>query len=592
MTEDQMMLFGLFGGIVVLMMSGRLRHDIVAFGGLIAGTLLGLVPADQAFSGFSHPAVMTVLLVLVVSAGLMRTGAINSLARLLSNPELSVTAHLVRLGGVGALLSAFMNNVTALALLMPVDVATARKAKRSAGLTLMALAFSTILGGMMTLIGTPPNLIVSGFRAETTGQGFGFFDFIYAGGIVAVSGFVFVALIGWRLVPQREKGAAHAEPDALVQDYVAELVTPDEARAIGMSRAEINAVCEKADATCLAVKRRGRRIHGHPDSVVVEVGDLLLIEATPAALEELRVELQLAYPDGLSADAPRIAGAGETLIELVVTQTSRVVGQTARQARLAADQDMVLLGIHRQGSTIHDHLRETRLLPGDILLALVPEEREDAIVESLRLLPVDRREIVLKEKRAALAVGLFVLAIGAVSLGLTTMPVALGAVIVGYVLGGVLGLEDLYDHVDWPVIVLLGALIPLGLAMDATGASALVADGLAWATSGMPAWAGLLVLMVATMFISDILNNNATAILAAPVGIRLAESTGTNPDAYLMGVAIAASCAFLTPIGHQNNTIVMGPGGYRFSDYWRIGLPLEVIVVAVGLPAVLMFWPL
>ena len=592
MTQDQMLLFALFAVIVGLMVWGRVRHDIVAFGGVIAGTLLGVVPADEAFSGFAHPAVITVALVLVVSAGLIRTGAINALARVLSDPKLPVSLHVLRLGAVGALLSAVMNNVTALALLMPVDVATARKAGRGAGLTLMALAFATILGGMITLIGTPPNLIISSFRAETTGTPFGFFDFAYAGGIVAVSGLLFVAFVGWRLVPQRMEEGSPQDAEARMRDYVAELVVPDESKIIGRTKADLLAETDKLGATLLAIKRRGKRVYGLPAGIVLDVGDILLVEANPTVLEEVRVEMQLAYPDGLAADAPRVSLAGEAMVEFVVTDQSRIVGRTARQARLAVDHDSVLLGIMRRDRTIYDKLRDTKILAGDILLVLIPETEEEALADEFRLLPLNRRETVTMEKRAVAAVVMFVAAIAAVSLGLVTMPVALGAVVVGYVLSKILGLEDLYDHIDWPVIVLLAALIPLGMAMDSTGASGLVANALAQATAGLPSWVGLLVLIVATMFISDVLNNNATAILAAPVGIRLAETTGTNPDAYLMGVAIAASCAFLTPIGHQNNTIVMGPGAYRFSDYWRMGLPLEAIVVAVGMPAILVFWPL
>lgn len=591
-TQPQILLFALFAAIVVLMVWGRWRHDIVAFAGLIVGVLIGVVPVDEAFSGFAHPAVVTVALVLVVSAGLIRTGAINALARVLSDPDLPVSMHVLRLGAVGALLSAVMNNVTALALLMPVDVATARKAGRGAGLTLMALAFATILGGMMTLIGTPPNLIISSFRAETTGTGFGFFDFAYAGGIVAVAGLLFVAFVGWRLVPQRHDGTAAEDAAARMRDYVAELVVPEAAKTIGQTKAELRAACEKLGASLIAVKRRGRRVYGAPASIVLELGDILLVEANPTLLEEVRVEMQLAYPDGLSADAPRIALAGEVMVEFVVTNASRIVGRTARQARLAVDHDSVLLGIMRRDRTLHDKLRDTKILAGDILLVLIPETEAEAIADALRLLPLSRRETVTMEKRAVWAVLMFVAAIAAVSLGLVTMPVALGAVVIGYVLVKVLGVEDLYDHIDWPVIILLASLIPLGMAMDSTGASGLIAGALAAATSGLPAWVGLLVLMVSTMFISDVLNNNATAILAAPVGIRLAEATGTNADSYLMGVAIAASCAFLTPIGHQNNTIVMGPGSYRFSDYWRMGLPLEVIVIVVGMPAILWFWPL
>ncbi len=587
-----MLLFALFAAIILLMIWGRLRHDIVAFAGLIVGVLIGVVPVDDAFSGFAHPAVVTVALVLVVSAGLIRTGAINALARVLSNPDLPVSLHVLRLGAVGGLLSAVMNNVTALALLMPVDVATARKAGRGAGLTLMALAFATILGGMVTLIGTPPNLIVSGFRADATGTPFGFFDFAWAGGIVAVAGLLFVAFVGWRLVPHRDEGSTPADTEARMRHYVTELVVPEDSKSIDQSKADLRAACEKLGATLIAVKRRGRRVYGAPASIVLEIGDILLVEANPTLLEEVRVELQLAYPDGLAADAPRISLAGEVMVEFVVTDASRIVGRTARQARLAVDHDSVLLGIMRRDRTLHDKLRDTKILAGDILLVLIPETEAEAIADALRLLPLSRRETVTMEKRAVGAVLMFVAAIAAVSLGLVTMPVALGAVVIGYVLFKVLGVEDLYDHIDWPVIILLAALIPLGMAMDSTGASGLIAGALAAATSGLPAWVGLLVLIVSTMFISDVLNNNATAILAAPVGIRLAEATGTNPDSYLMGVAIAASCAFLTPIGHQNNTIVMGPGSYRFSDYWRMGLPLEAIVIAVGMPAILWFWPL
>ncbi|MBZ4022289.1 SLC13 family permease [Rhodobacter sp. TJ_12] len=592
MTAAQMTLFAIFAGVVALMVQGRLRHDIVAFAGLIAGVLAGVVPAEGAFAGFGHPAVMTVALVLLVSAGLTRTGAVNALARLLSNAELPVSLHLLRLGAVGAALSTLMNNVTALALLMPVDVATARKAGRGAGLTLMALAFATILGGMVTLIGTPPNLIVSGFRAEETGQAFGFLDFAWAGGPVALAGLLYVALIGWRFLPARAEGDISAEAEAMVRDYVTELVVPEKARALDMTRTELRSACEALDCTLLALKRRGRRLHGPARGVTVETGDTLVVEASPTRLEELRVELGLAYPDGSAEDAPRIAGTGEAMIEVVAGRSSRLLGRTARQARLASEHDCVVLGILRQGRTIRDRLRDTKFREGDIVLLLVPEDRAEAIVAALRVLPLDGREVVMKESRAAFAVGLFLLAIGATSLGFLAMPVALGVVVVGYVLFDVLNIEELYDAIDWPVIVLLAALIPLGAAMDTTGASALVAGWLAAATAGLPAWVAVAVLMAVTMLVSDVLNNNATAILAVPVGLRLAETTATNPDTYLMAVALGASCAFLTPIGHQNNTLVMGPGGYRFSDYWRLGVPVEVIAMGVGLPAILMAWPL
>ena len=590
MTQDQITLFGLFAVLVAALIWGRWRHDIVAFAALMAGVVLGLVPADQAFSGFAHPAVITVALVLVVSAGLMRTGAVHLLGRYLARPEAPVWLHLLRMGGIGAALSAVMNNVTALALLMPLDMQTARKAGRSPALTLMPLAFLTILGGMVTLIGTPPNLIVSGFRAEATGEPFRMFDFTPVGGAVALAGLLFVSLLGWRLLPRRADLNEDAEKQ--MREYVAELVIGEGSRANDMTRAEIEAAAEKANAAVVALTRRGHRVYGRPENVTAELGDILLLHAAPAALEELRVELGLSYPDGREADAPLTPREGQTMIETVATKQSRLIGRTARQLRLGQDYDSVLLGIIRQGNTVRSHLRDTRIQPGDILLLLLPEAHVDQVVEWLRVMPLDGAEPVVKESRATFAIGLFALALVAVSLGWISMPIALGVVLVGYVLGHVLTAEEIYDHIDWPVIVLLGAMIPLGLAMETTGASDLVAGWLAQATRGLPPWVAVTLLLVATMFISDVLNNNATAILAAPVGLSLAETTGTNPDTYLMAIAVGASCAFLTPIGHQNNTIVMGPGGYRFSDYWRIGLPLEIIVTAVAVPMLLIAWPL
>ena len=590
MTQDQIALFGLFAVLIAALIWGRLRHDIVAFAGLLAGVLLGLVPAREAFSGFAHPAVVTVALVLVVSAGLMRTGAIHLLGRYIARPEAPVWLHLLRMGGVGAALSAVMNNVTALALLMPLDIQTARKAGRSAGLTLMPLAFATILGGMVTLIGTPPNLIVSGFRAETTGQPFRMFDFAAVGGAVALAGLAFLALFGWRLLPRRESLEKGVEKQ--MRSYVAELVVPEGSRSDGMTRAAIETAAEKADATLVAITRRGRRIYGPADQVTTELGDILLFHAAPAALDELRVNLGLAYPDGRDADAPLIASEGQAMIEVVATRQSRLMGRSARQLRLGKDYDSVLLGIIRQGRTIRARLRDTPIEPGDILLLLVPEARAEQVVEWLRVLPLDGAAPVVKESRARFAIALFVLAIAAVSMGWISMPIALGLVLIGYVLGHVLSAEELYDHIDWPVIVLLAAMIPLGLAMDSTGAADLVAGWLAHVTEGRAPWVALTLLLVATMCISDVLNNNATAILAAPVALSLAERTGTNPDTYLMAIAVGASCAFLTPIGHQNNTIVMGPGGYRFGDYWRMGLPLEIMVTVIAVPLLQVVWPL
>lgn len=593
MTTPQIILFSIFAIAMGLMIWGRWRHDLIAFAALLTGVLSGVVPENQAFSGFGHPATMVVALVLIASAGLIRSGAVAMLTKYLSRPEWPVPLHIALMGGVGTVLSGFMNNIAALAILMPTDMQVARKAGRAAALTLMPLAFATILGGMLTLIGTPPNLLVSGFREEALGEPFRMFDFLPVGGAVAAAGLAFVALIGWRLIPSHATDTPAEEAEAKIRDYVAELVVPEESLIVGKMVADFEEAADKADVEILAVQRDGNRLQGLTRAITVEAGDMLLIEASPNALDEFRSGQKLAFPDGHGESIPRASGGGQSLVECVVPENARIAGQTARGISLSSDYNTVLMGIQRRGRTIRQNLRHVRIEPGDILLLLVPEDRDEEIVAALGGLPLDGSwHVVTKESRMWLAVGLFGAAIAATTFGFITMPIALGVVVVGYVLFSVLSLEDLYTHVDWPVIVLLGAMIPLGLALDTTGGSALLASGLVWITDGYPAWVALVLLMAGTMCISDVLNNNATTILAAPIGIRLAEQLQVNPDAFLMGVAVAASCAFLTPIGHQNNTLILGPGGYRFGDYWRMGLPLEILVMTVAVPMLLIVWPL
>lgn len=593
MTTPQMTLFTIFGILMVLMIWGRWRHDIVAFGALMAGVLAGVVPARDAFSGFGHPATMVVALVLVATAGLMRSGAISLLTKYIAQPDRPVSLHIAIMGAVGTVLSGFMNNIAALALLMPTDMQVARKAGRAAALTLMPLAFVTILGGMLTMIGTPPNLIVSGFRQDTLGEPFKMFDFLPVGGAVAAAGLAFVALIGWRLIPLRADQTAALDAESTLRDYVAELYVPKDSPVAGKMVSDLEQAADKADAEILAVKRDGKRLQGLTQAITLQEADVLLIEASPQALDDFRVDQRLEYPDGHGDSTPRAGGGGQALMECVVPESARVAGNNASGLRLASDYNTVLMGIQRRGRTIRQNLRHIRIKPGDILLLLVPEDRSDAVVEALGLIPLGGGRVsVTRDSRMWLAVGLFLAAIAATTLGWVTMPIALGCVVIGYVLFGVLGLDELYTSIDWPVIVLLGAMIPLGLALDTTGGSALIAGALARITQGYPAWVALVLLMAATMFLSDVLNNNATTILAAPIGIRLAEQLGVSPDPFLMGVAVAASCAFLTPIGHQNNTLILGPGGYRFGDYWRMGLLLEVIVMAVAVPMLLIVWPL
>ena len=596
MTADQITLFIIFAIVMVLMLWGKWRYDIVAFAGLIAGVLTGIVPAAQAFSGFANPATMTVALILVVTAGLQRAGVVAMLTRLLSGAKRPVPLHVAIMGGVGAFISGFMNNVAALAILMPIDIQTARKAGRSPALTLMPLAFATILGGMTTLIGTPPNLLVSQFREAETGEGFKMFDFLPVGGAVAIAGVAYIALIGWRLIPRRDAEKSSDSREAL-RDYVAQLVLPESGGAVGKSLGEV--VDAASNVTILAVERGGTRYYRTSRMIVLHAGDRLIIEASPDAMEEFRTDLGLAYPETREGEAEgdsrraRLDAGGRVLVEAVVPQRSRLIGRRGDRLFRGHEVDGMLLGILREGLTLRETLNTKRIRHGDVLLLLLPEDGVAAALDPRDLMALEGSATqVTKEHRLWAALLIFAGAIALTSMGVLTMPIALSVVLLLFVLGKVLSPEELYDHIDWPIIVLLGAMIPLGMALETTGGSALIASGLERLTSGYPPWVALSLLMIATMFMSDVLNNNATTILAAPVSIDLANQIGVNPDPFLMGVAVAASCAFLTPIGHQNNTLILGPGGYRFGDYWRLGLPLEIIVMLVSVPLLLIFFPL
>ena len=592
MTSDQMILFALFGGVFVMLIWGRLRYDIVAFSALLLGIVLGVVPYEDAFSGFGHPATVIVALVLVVSAGLVRSGAVLLITRTLVDNARPVLGHVAVMGGIGAVLSAFMNNVAALALLMPVDMATARKAGRRAGVTLMPLSFATILGGMMTLIGTPPNIIIAGIRRDRLGEGFSMFDFFPVGAVTALAGLVFVATVGWRLIPGMRR-PPDAEITAEKARYVAELTVPEGSDLLGRKLGDLYDRADAAGVQILGLMRDGRRMFGSARHVALEAEDSLVLEAEPEALDEFRAGESLTFADGQRMNLLNASDQGLTLVEVVIPQGSRIVGRSAQAIGLTWRHRTVLMGLSRRGTRITDRLRREKVRPGDILLLLVPIGQAEEVVTWLGALPLaDRGLAVTQDRKTWLSVALFLGAVAAASFGLIDLTVALGAVVVGYVLSRIVPLHELYDHIEWPVVVLLGSMIPLGLALETSGGTDLIAQALTGLTVGWPAWTALLLLMVVTMTLSDVLNNTATAIVAAPVGIEMARRLEVSPDPFLMAVAVAASCAFLTPIGHKNNTLVLGPGEYGFGDYWRMGLPLEILVVAVSMPMILLVWPL
>ncbi len=590
MTLDQGILFTLLLVVFGLLIWGRWRYDLIAFAALLVALVAGVVPKSEAFAGFGHPATVIIAIVLIVSRGLSNSGVIEWLARRVVDSSRKLASHVGIMSALAAALSAVMNNVAALALLMPVDLQAAKKAGRSPSLSLMALSFASILGGMITLIGTPPNIVIAEFRNDAFGEPFKMFDFAPVGIACAAVGVAYVALIGWRLLPVgRKVGEAGGESFDL-DDYIAEVRVAEGSKIIGKRVRELDEETAEVDIEIIGLIRKGKRFPGLARVVEIEAGDVLVIEATPSSLEEALGALKLEY---VASARKTFDKEDLTLAEVVISEGSSLVRRSAEQARLLYRYGVALVGVSRQGKRFRENLRKLLLEPGDVLLLLGPEDRLSDTTTRLGVLPLaDRGQRVIQRDKALTAVGAFAAAITAASFGIVYLPVALGIVAALYVLLNIVPLRELYGSVEWSVIVLLGSLIPIGSALETTGGATLIAEGLLYLSHGLPAAAVLTLLLIVTMTLSDIMNNTATAVMAAPVAIEIADRLDANPDSFLMAVAVAASCAFLTPIGHKNNTLIMGPGGYQFGDYWRMGLPLEILIIAVSVPAILVFWPL
>lgn len=593
MTGDQAILFGLLGAVFGLLLWGRVRYDIVAFGALVVAAAVGVVPQDGVFSGLGHPATVIVGLVLIVSRGLMNSGAIEWIARVIAHPERPLPAHIGVMSGIASALSGVMNNVATLALLMPIDLKTAARAGRSPALTLMPLSFATILGGMVTLIGTPPNIVIATVRGQepSIGEPFSMFAFTPVGIVVAIVGVLFVALVGWRLIP-RARGEHDSGKELMeLSDYIAEARVPDESATVGETLESLEALATANEVELIGLVRRGKRLPASASAEPIKKSDVIVMEGGPHAIEQFVGAAALEYVRGDKRDG--LLDEAFEFVEVVVPAGAKIIGRSALDVRLLYRQRVTLLGVSRRGKRFSQRVRKLKIRAGDVLLLLGPAERMSDVIQWLGCLPLAERGLqVTQRHKAPLAVGIFAAAIAAASLGWLYLPVALAAVSVLYVLLRIVPLTQIYDSVEWPVIVLLGSLIPIGTALENSGGTALIARQLVDLTSGYSPVVVLGVLMVVTMTLSDVLNNVATALIAAPIGIDVARKLDVSPDPFLMAVAVAASCAFLTPIGHKNNTIIMGPGGYRFGDYWRMGLPLEVLVIAVGLPMILVVWPL
>lgn len=591
---NEAIVFAVLGLSLVLFIVGKWRYDIVAVLALLVLAIAGIVPAAEAYKGFGHPAVITVAAVLVLSRALYNSGVVDVIAGWYSRiPEL-LTVRIAALSGMTAFLSAFMNNVGAVSLLLPVAIRVANRSEHPPSRFLMPLAFTSLLGGMITLIGTPPNVIIANFREEQLGAPFQMFDFTLVGLMVTAAGVVFIVLVGWRLIPSRPTPLSLGDT-VDIESYMTEVRVPEDSRFVGRRLGDIEEFADE-DVTIAGILHRGI-VYGAPSSYqIIDANDILIIEADPDELAAFMVNtgFELAGSEEAQAEIHQtLDPENVAIVEAIVTPGSPAQDRSARELRLHSEFGLNLLGVSRRGQRFVRRLRHINFRLGDVLLLQGQEAAVQTALPRLGMLPLAERELRIGQRRRLwFPIAVFATALLLTSFGLLSVQVSFVAAVVVLVVTRIVSLEEAYEAIDWPVIILLGAMIPVGEALETTGGAARIAATFADLGGALPPWAMLGIVLVTTMLLSAVINNAAAVILMAPIGINVAENIGASLDPFLMAVAIGGSSAFLSPIGHQSNTIVMGPGGYRFVDYLRMGLPLEVVIVVVCVPAIMWVWPL
>lgn len=591
MTHQQILAFAIVAGMMALFVWGRFRYDLVAVMSLLVAVLVGIVPSDRAFSGFSDDIVIIVASALLVSAAVAKSGVLEAGLNRIAPYLRSTQIQVIVLVGVVTLLSAFVKNIGALAMMIPVAFQIARRTNTLPSCFLMPMAFGSLLGGIVTLVGTSPNIIVSRVRDELLGEPFRMFDFAPVGVGIALAGVTFLAF-GYRLLPHGRKGAASLDEALDIKDYVTEARVTGASEVVGQTVADLRKLANNEVKVAAIIRDEKRSSSPLPDALLHE-NDLLMLEGEPDALESAvaRAGLKLSREHRV----PETAEASDEIgvIEAVIGPNSILAGLSAERIALYERFQVNLIAVSRSGQRFSERLRTITLRPGDVIVLQGNLKRLPDTLRDLGCLPLAARDIRLGSARRSL-LPIAVLAATMLLVALNWLPVAIAFFGAGVllVLFGSLSLREAYETIEWPIIIMLGALIPVSESIRTTGGTDLIAGWLSSLAGMMPPTGALVLIMVAAMAVTPFLNNAATVLVMAPIAASFAHQLGFRPDAFLMAVAIGAACDFLTPIGHQCNTLVMGPGGYRFGDYWRLGLPLSIIVIVVGIPLIMMVWPL
>lgn len=597
MTLPQILSIATLVGMMALFIWGRFRYDVTAILALLAALLLGIVAPADAFKGFSDDIVVIVGSALVISAAVQRSGVVERALRRIGRRVTRVRSQLLVLAGSVGVASALVKNIGALAMLMPASFQMAKKNDASPSVFLMPMSFAALLGGLMTLVGTSPNIIVSRAREQMTGEPFGMFDYTPVGFCLFVVGLVYLRF-AYRLIP-RDRRAASTMGEALdITGYVTEVVLPAGSPAVGET---VQAFLDRheGEVTITQMLRAGMRSAPQPETDLRE-DDTLILGGQPDALERVIAGDRLAYEgeerekSQERRDKEQGGSPGEVgVIEAVVNVGSRLEGQTAGRLNLQRMFGVNLIAISRRGERLSRRLANTALRAGDVVVLQGSLDTMPDRLRELGCLPLAERDLRLGSKRATwLPISILAVAMVLTAMGWVPVAVAFFAAAGMVMATGAISPREAYDNVEWPILIMLGALIPVSDSLRTTGASDVIATGLAQFATTLPAWGAVALILAAAMAVTPFLNNAATVLVMAPIAAQFAGDLGYRPEAFLMATAVGAGCDFLTPIGHQCNTLVLGPGGYRFGDYARLGAPLSVLVLLLGTPLILFFWPL
>ena len=595
LTKDQIVLSFTILILLGLFIWNKYRYDAISIAALvflvaissIPNLELNIISKDDALDGFANPAVMTVALVLIISHGLKNAGLSALAGKILAGRQFTEIQFLLCLLAVAATLSSFINNIGAMAILLPLTVSVCQKMEWHPAKFLMPLAFACILGGMNTLIGTPPNIIISEYAYQETGAGFNFFDFSKVGLAITICGILFVVFIGNKLIFLR--AIPSDEPLINMKGYMFEVEVNEGSSSAGLTLYKFKEQAGE-DIEIMGVISETGSVKKVQNNMRIKEGQILVIKSPPDEIGKILNLFDFSIPDELHG----IDEADLEEIEVLISPGSRLIGRKYDFFQKLAFEELNLLGLWRKGTKYRTRLTRETFKAGDVLLLGVRDLDDEEVkgkINHLGLMPIREREIEVISSRSRLLKGLvfFISSILAVAFGVLSPTISFLLCVLCFARIKMID-SNFYRSVEWPIIVMLAAMIPIGMAMQSTGLSGLIASSISNLAPNLgQAWI-LIIILVITMAVSDIINNAATAVIMAPISYEIALNFGYDVNAFLMVVAIGASCAFLTPIGHQCNTVVMGPGNYKFTDYWRMGLPLEILIVAIAIPMILFVW--